>query len=378
MKKKEEKTTWTPIKRYLNKSKIQEKKINESYNSIKPNNNVTKDNNIKEFVGVCPNCLNGELQACHHCKKQDSNTTDYDPFTKQMLRNQKVQNQIKQQISNRYNQTQEVAKLLPNQTKKDLLIQSQENKEFNLNVQTNDLAKQKTLSRYKRNQELIKNMHTSENPKVEEYYKNNTLVTDGSVCSIGTKPLNKKNIPTISQYKKELDSQINEKEIKNVKERENAQRLERELYEKSKDKHEREREMRRRHINQLKNDFLMNNKMLIERKNANNLLNKSQDLEQERQNISLVNEEIINKQREEENKKLKTRNELKKALDEQIRLKMNDNNNKNENNAQKPVYLEDYIIDEYGRCIKCHKKYKKELLSNIKELTKIKAYRDNL
>ena len=150
-----------------------------------------------------------------------------------------------------------------------------------------------------KNQDLLKGKtFNSLNPKVDEYYKKNVSITEGSVCSIGTNGYKRNNIPTLSQYKTALDNQINMKEVAKIKEKENDKKIERELYEKNKLKQEREREIRKRYIEQLKSDFLRSNKMLVESKSRNNMLNKSQDLQQERQNISRINEEMNNKRKE--------------------------------------------------------------------------------
>ena len=371
---------WTPIKRYINKSITPERRTNEKKesNETVTSNKDAKGKNSTEYIGVCPNCLNGELQGCRCHKEKDNNDPNNDPFAKQALRNKNAQDTIKQKIANRYNQTQQIVKLLPGQSKKDILIQSQENKEFQLNVPTKDLSQQKEMKRYKQNQDLLKGKtFNSLNPKVDEYYKKNVSITEGSVCSIGANGY-KKNIPTLSQYKTALDNQINMKEIAKIKEKENDKKIERELYEKNKFKQEREREVRKRYIEQLKSDFLRSNKMLIESKSRNNLLNKSQDLQQERQNISMINEELNNKRKEEEQRQINNRKELQRTLEEQIRQKKEGAKNKDWSNGNKPIYLEDSYIDEYGRCIKCHKQFKKEILSSIKELNKIKAYKQNL
>ena len=139
---------------------------------------------------------------------------------------------------------------------------------------------------------------------------------------------------------------------------------------------ERERELRRNYIQQMKNDFLKNNKLLIESKSKNELLNKSTDLANEQRKLRQINEEMKKTQEEANERKLRIRKELMNQLESQILNKKNKKDDccccKGCNINDKNIYREAKKYDEYGRCINCKRQFKKQLLSSIREYKKIK------
>lgn len=323
--------------------------------------------------------MNGAIKDAH-CHQPSGNLDPNDePFARQALRNANFQKAISQKIMDRYNLAQKAGSRLGEENQKDKLIKSQQNDEFKLNLPTKDVLRQRQMDRYNQNEKLLnKGVVKFENPNVESFYacENANCVTDGSVCAIGIKQYRNKYLPTLDSYKKFLDDQINAREIDKIKEKENNKRLEREMYEKNQRELERERELRRNYIQQMKNDFLKNNKLLIESKSKNDLLNKSTDLANEQRKLRQIDEEMKKTQEEANERKLRIRKELMNQLESQILYKKNKKDDfcccKDCNINDKNIYREAKIYDEYGRCINCKRKFKKQLLSSIREFKKIK------
>ena len=323
--------------------------------------------------------MNGAIKDAH-CHKPSGNLDPNDePFARQALRNATLQKAITQKIMDRYNLSQKAGSHIGKENQKDKLINSQQNNEFKLNLPTKDVLRQRQMDKYNQNEKLLnKGVVKFGNPNVESFYacESANCVTDSSVCAIGAKKYKNKYLPTLDNYKKFLDDQINAREVNKIREREKDKKLEREMYEKNQRELERERELRRNYIQQMKNDFLKNNKLLIESKSKNDLLNKSTDLANEQRKLRQINEEMKKTQEEANERKLRIRKELMNQLESQILNKKNKKDDccccKGCNINDKNIYREAKKYDEYGRCINCKRQFKKQLLSSIREYKKIK------
>ena len=324
--------------------------------------------------GVCSNCINLELMKLHNLGIRD-NTSGDDPFTIQARRKNELQQRINFKVNRNFNLSQKAAENTVKMDEKTKLINENQKADFPLFKSSNDPLKQRTLERYKKNEEyILKRRFNGYNKNIEDFHNKPNPVTDGSVDAIGRNKLRNKYLPTISQYKQFLDQQIlnreNRKKLQKDKDKEN----EAYIFQKNLKEAEIENNARNNYLKEIKRDFINQNKKLIEDKENEKKRNKSLDIAAEQQALQKIKDEDNQINKEKLKKKFRVRKELIGELSNQIKLKsqkqmdyepLGKPNNFN-------ICCEPENIDEYGRCIKCLRIMKKNQIHPKAEFEKIK------
>ena len=324
--------------------------------------------------GVCSNCINLELMKLHNLGIRD-NTSGDDPFTIQARRKNELQQRIQFKVDRNFNLSQKAAENTVKMDEKTKLINENQKADFPLFKSSNDPLKQRTLERYKKNEEcLLKRRFNGYNKNVEDFYNKPNPITNGSVDAIGRNKLRNKYLPTISQYKKFLDQQILNRENRKKMEKDKDKENEAYIFQKNLKEAEIENNARNNYLKGLKRDFINQNKKLIEDKDNEKKRNKSFDIATEQQALQKIKDEDIQINKEKLKKKFRVRKELIGELSNQIKLKsqkqidyepLGKANNFN-------ICCEPENIDEFGRCIKCLRIMKKNQFHPKMEFERIK------
>ena len=324
--------------------------------------------------GVCSNCINLELMKLHNLGIRD-NTSGDDPFTIQARRKNELQQRIQFKVDRNFNLSQKAAENTVKMDEKTKLINENQKADFPLFKSSNDPLKQRTLERYKKNEEcLLKRRFNGYNKNVEDFYNKPNPITNGSVDAIGRNKLRNKYLPTISQYKKFLDQQILNRENRKKMEKDKDKENEAYIFQKNLKEAEIENNARNNYLKGLKRDFINQNKKLIEDKDNEKKRNKSFDIATEQQALQKIKDEDNQINKEKLKKKFRVRKELISELSNQIKLKnqkpmdyepLGKANNFN-------ICCEPENIDEFGRCIKCLRIMKKNQIHPKMEYERIK------
>ena len=307
---------------------------------------------------ICNNCIN---EALIYEKNLNSRDNDYpygeNPLDIQERRGRTERDQIKNKINARQGRAAEAGKNLGEPTNKDKLIEENEKGKFFMDNQQENPQMQKVLDNYYKNDQRNKGKKPfSDKPMVDDYYRNyvDNYKDDYDDYGDGDDKKNKQD-----QYKKELRDQIeNNKKLRNKDDVDNKKY--RDEIKRQNDKFEKEQEEEAKRLKDKQNEMLRENLNLIEakRKKAQNdkMLD---DYDQKR------NEANLKKQMEDEEEKLRQKEEAKKRgwqkdLDNQINEKnMKAQLEKDRNNIPNinAFTHEDHECCENGKCCICKRIY---------------------
>lgn len=274
----------------------------------------------------------------------------------------------------------------PINEKKSKLIENNLKTECNLFKSCFDYKKAKVLEKFLNKEKNNENKKPLPyNDEVDKYLKNNNPITKSSVPSIGNEGYINKYLPSQKEYQEILDNQIKIKEERKKKERQIDKDKERNLYQNELKNDENILRSRKLKQNQIKSDFLQENQKLIELKQQQRHLDKSADIAIENKRIKYLEEEEKNQILILQNKKFRIKKELLGQLNQQLVIKKKNDNQQlkdNKDNEQRNLNLDDNVYREkknnrqYGKCIKCSKIMRKNLICPTVEFEMVKDAKD--
>ena len=317
---------------------------------------------------ICNNCINDALIKC----KNNLNDRDYyngeSSNDIQDRLNKISKNRINNQVQQRIQRSEEVAKNMGNgDLNKEKLIKENENGVFYFNDDNqigNDYLRQKALEKYRSsNRYASTGKSYMDKPGVEDYYRN---YVDNYKIKEEDNGYDKRLLQ--QKYNEDLDNQI--KENNRIK-----YRYDFELNRKIRAEQEEDNENYLRQQNELEkkrqllnDEFLKDNENLVKLRNKRKLNEKNMDEYNEQKNQQMIQKQID----EEDNRKLFLENQkklnLQKDLDNQLKEK--ERRKALEREKDKMNNYNNYEVcncDETGKCCCCKRQYPLSFLNPRKQ-----------
>jgi len=317
---------------------------------------------------ICNNCINDALIKCkNNLNEQDFYNGESSNDIQDRL-NKISKNRINNQVQQRIQRSEEVAKNMGNgDLNKERLIRENENGVFYFNDDNqigNDYLRQKALEKYRSSVRYASTGKSyNDKPAVEDYYRN---YVDNYKIKEEDDGYDKKLLQ--QKYNEDLDNQIKENNrIKNRYDFELNRKIKAEQEEDNENYLRQQNELEKKR--QLLNDeFLKDNENLVKLRNKRRLNEKNMDEYNEQKNQQMIQKQID----DEDSRKLFLENQkklnLQKDLDNQLKEK--ERRKALEKEKDKMNNYNNYdvcVCDETGKCCCCKKQYPLSFLNPRKQ-----------
>ena len=341
------------------------KRVNSSCCS-EAESNATSSSCADQYI--CNNCINDALIRCkNNLNEQDYYNGESSNDIQDRL-NKISKNRINNQVQQRIQRSEEVAKNMGNgDLNKERLIRENENGVFYFNDDNqigNDYLRQKALEKYRSSARYASTGKSyCDKPAVEDYYRN---YVDNYKIKEEDDGYDKKLLQ--QKYNQDLDNQIKENNrIKNRYDFELNRKIKAEQEEDNENYLRQQNELEKKR--QLLNDeFLKDNENLVKLRNKRRLNEKNMDEYNEQKNQQMIQKQID----DEDNRKLFLENQkklnLQKDLDNQLKEK--ERRKALEKEKDKMNNYNNYdvcVCDETGKCCCCKKQYPLSFLNPRKQ-----------
>jgi hypothetical protein len=337
--------------------------------------------------GVCSRCINNELIILKELNKKINKISTMQTYNYDILENQKQRNkQLKEHIllKVKYNKNRLLPEMYNNE--KNKLIDNNSRAECKLFKPAGDPIKERVLENFFKKEQYLKTKKIipyNVNLDVDKYLKNNNNnVTKFSVPSIGLEQYKNKYLPTIEEYLSELTNQILSKKNKEEKEKKKEIDAYNNYCKENMIRANNDNESKYLIEKQKNQDYLLENKKLIEMKQNQKMIDKTNDIIMEQERLKIIAEQEKNELENQKNKNDKIKKELKEKLGEQIKFKryksfdIRPSNNRYindiNNNNNFFIYGENKKNEQFGRCLKCLKLLRKNQICPKEEYELIK------
>ena len=310
--------------------------------------------------GVCCKCINNELI---NLKTMNKKLTEYN-----YIQNNNNINDINQENTNQIKKKYLLLKI--NNNKNELLPRL--NTEINLNNKEKESIKEKVIRNFLKKEQYIQNqkaMNYNLKSEVDKYLKNSNKITKFSIPCIGLQKFKNKYLPTKEVYISNLSEQIEEKKLKQKLEKKRDQDEFNIYWNKKIEKEKLEEESKNKIKKQKEIEVYLENKKLEENKKIKKLKDKLNN-EKEKEGLEIK-----------KNIKYRIKRNLKEKLDERMKLKRNNSFdfkrlNQNIHDISDINIYSENKINQYGRCLYCHKLFKKNQMCPKREYENIKKEED--
>jgi hypothetical protein len=345
------------------------KRVRSSGCSEAESNSTTSSAAADQYI--CNNCINEALIKCRNNLNQPEQYYGESSNDVQDRLNVYNKNRINNQVQQRIQRSEEVAKNMGNgDLNKERLIRENENGVFYFNDDNqigNDYLRQKALEKY-RNQARYSSTGKSyfDKPAVDDYYRN---YVDNYKIKEVENDYDKKLLQ--QKYNEELEKQIKENNrLKNKDKYELNRKIKAEQDEDNENYLRKQLELEKKR-QLLNSEFLKDNENLMKLRNKRRLNEKNMDEYNEQKNQQMIQKKIededYQKQLLENQKKLNLQKDLDNQLKERERRralekekdKMNNYNNNNNYNV--------CMCDDTGKCCCCKKQYPMSFLNPRKQ-----------
>ena len=341
------------------------KRVNSSCCS-EAESNATSSSCADQYI--CNNCINDALIRCkNNLNEQDYYNGESSNDIQDRL-NKISKNRINNQVQQRIQRSEEVAKNMGNgDLNKERLIRENENGVFYFNDDNqigNDYLRQKALEKYRSSARYASTGKSyCDKPAVEDYYRN---YVDNYKIKEEDDGYDKKLLQ--QKYNQDLENQIKENNrIKNRYDFELNRKIKAEQEEDNENYLRQQNELEKKR--QLLNDeFLKDNENLVKLRNKRRLNEKNMDEYNEQKNQQMIQKQID----DEDNRKLFLENQkklnLQKDLDNQLKEK--ERRKALEKEKDKMNNYNNYdvcVCDETGKCCCCKKQYPLSFLNPRKQ-----------
>ena len=339
---------------------------NSDYN-YNNNNNYCSQNKNDEYL-LCQNCINERLIEDKRRQRELSRKSNAPQIFEDKFKNYS-ENRIREKVEQRERNIKEIANNLEkwnNLSDKDKLIKENENSINPLYQDNHNYLYEKFRTKYEKKQKLINDNYNKfqnlERPEITDYFRNYVNNPKYTGISYGEYKPKKYDI---DNYRKDLDEQINYRNNKIKKEKEEDILRENEQYNSALKNLENENKEKEIKKNKMKEELIKGNLELINSKKLRNQKINEEDLKYrdyyDKENMIYKNELLkekdkkrkINKEFVIENQKNLSRIRRKK-VEEMIE---NEKYRYNDNSYEPPK-------EATAECSNCHKIYPRKLLTS--------------